>query len=212
MAHPKKAAVLGMLVLVALYFWAPLLGGWLGKREPPDDLAATSGDAGIGRASGSRRPAPGHAESTGATEPKAPGCPWTTLDEWIRGDPRTRPTVDLPESVDPFRASAPEAAVVTDADEEEPEEIVEAAVAPGALDLALSSTVVGAHRRLALIGGRAYEQGQTVSVRQGDRSIEFELVEVFPRRVVLRQGDDEYELAIPEPSRPGRIEWSPSRR
>ena len=38
-ANPKKAAVLALLIPVAGYFWAPLVGGWFGKERKPSELA-----------------------------------------------------------------------------------------------------------------------------------------------------------------------------
>ena len=29
-ANPKKAAILGIMLLVAIYFWTPLVMGWMG--------------------------------------------------------------------------------------------------------------------------------------------------------------------------------------
>src|ERR1700681_3555557 len=32
-ANPKKAGILALLLIVAIWFWAPLLGKWFGKPE-----------------------------------------------------------------------------------------------------------------------------------------------------------------------------------
>jgi len=78
-------------------------------------------------------------------------------------------------------------------------------VTPATLGVELSGTLVGPHRRVALIGGKAYREGQTITVDQNDQPIQFELVEVHPQRIVLNLQGTRFDLAIPERRSSGLI-------
>jgi hypothetical protein len=82
--------------------------------------------------------------------------------------------------------------------EEPKEEPKPAAVAkeptePKSLErLVLKSTIVGVNRRAAFINSRLYHEGKEVRV-DGESYL---LSAVYPRRVILKQGDREFELKI----------------
>ena len=76
-ASPKKAALLGLITVAALYFWAPLVLGWLGKDK----------------ATPSAEPTPAAAAEPSATQPAPPTAvadappslpSWEQVVQWMR--------------------------------------------------------------------------------------------------------------------------------
>lgn len=205
--NPKKAAVLGLLALAALYFWAPKLGGWVAddpKPNKPPVAGATLDPAPV------PTPVPAVGPSPAQPAPTANAVsthPWTRLDEWIRQDPRTTPTDQLLGGRDPFTFKA----ALMHVAEDEPSKIDRPDLTPQDLRLELSSTVVGPRRRMARIAGQAYEEGETIQVNQDDQPVEFQLVEVHPRRIVLQREGALFELVIPQQQGAGRIRLSGTR-
>lgn len=190
--NPQKAAVLGVMLIVALYFWAPLLKKWFGTSET---LAAAAA------------PATGEtvaAMQTVASTPSAEGLvSWREVLAQMRADPRTMPAV-LPLVRDPFAlppveltAEKPEAAEV-----QPPAPMA----TPASLGLALVGTVVGGKHRAARLNGKTVFEGQTVEVAKDGNTYQFTLAEVDARRVVLVRNGERFELSIKEAGRSGRIE------
>ncbi len=211
-ANPKKAGVLGLLGLVALYFWAPLVWGWVVKEKPTNQPASSSVAA--------NAPPPAWAEvakesPTTAEKETTTTPPWDQLVEWIKQDPNTSPAGELGHLRDPFRAVGKEVAKTDPGEEEKnkaapkPQPVVVDAT-PGELGLALSSTVIGSRRRAALINGRTYELGQTIKIDKDGQHIAFVLVEVHPWKAVLERLGKRYDLTIPRPATSGRIELTGS--
>ena len=202
MANPKKAAVLGLLLLAGAYYWGPLLWSWTASGRASGEPAGEKSIA-------STATAPAALAQTSTTEPDAllsdknPSHPWSQLDEWIRQDPATSPAKDLAGWRNPF-AVAPSTQAATDAREQAQPERTQ--VTPESLGIELSGTAVGPLRRVAMIGGTAFREGQTIKIKQNDRPIEFRLVEVHLRRIVLEREGDRFDLAIPERETAGRIE------
>lgn len=212
-AHPKKAAVLGLLVLVALWFWAPLVWGWIAADDPA--AKAPSASASVGNASSAlprgpaavsvpAAPATIAAASSAATKvDKRPNYPWHQLVQWMDNDPRTSPADPALGRRDPFLSGGTE---VAEADLGDGPTEIPSEAAPADLGMVLSSTIVGQRRRVAQINGKPYRQGEIVRLEKDGQQIEFTLAEVHPRRVVLRRKGHEFELSIPAPARSGRIE------
>lgn len=207
-AHPKKAAILGLLCLVAVWKWVPLACGWINEDDPaakapvvvaavnpvPQPLAGlpSVGDKDV---SPNGQTGPGAAPN----KPDDPKHPWHQLVRWMDNDPRTLATNPGLGRRDPFLIAQAEPA---EDDREKPTP----AATPEALGMVLSGTIVGPHRRVAQINGQSYRQGQTVKLAKDGQQIEFTLSAVFSRRVVLRRNGEQFELTIPEPARAGRIE------
>ena len=196
-ANPKKAALLGLLVLLALYYWGPMMWGWVAADEatgslPDATTAAVASLDGVTTPGTSKPPPTPENESTGTR-------PWTQLDEWMAQDPMTTPVEDVTGWHDPFAVAAAEPQVVAPADA--PNEQV--LLSPEAVGIELSGTLVGPRRRVALIGGKAYQEGQTVKIDRDGQSVEFELAEVHSRRIVLRRDGQRFDLLIPDRNTPG---------
>jgi len=199
--NPAKAGVLGLLVVVALWFWGPLVWGWIGPSEsasPPPTAPITRNEAGSGTTAPSATP----------SGPQAPT--WQQLVEWRKHDPLTTAADTLKTRRDPFHAVK---AAVAEAEVKSAEKVVQPVVLrPEDLGLKVSSTIVGATRRVALINGRTYREGQMIRCDKGGQPIDFRLVEVETRHVVLEREGERFALTIPEKKRSDRIELSGSPR
>jgi hypothetical protein len=196
-ANPKKAAVLGLVTLVALYFWVPLVLGWTkndSPAAPPDAVAATSAETAA---------MPG---AMPTSEPNVARPSWQQVAEWMRNDPRTKPAPPLQLARDPFESAKSAAETV------ETEAAVETAAAPAltpeAVGLVLTGTIIGPNSRLAQIGGKPYSVGQMIEASK-DKALgaaAFKLIEVQPRRAVLQLGTQRFELTMPQPGDSEKIE------
>jgi len=201
MGNPKKAAILAVLVLVAVYFWGPLVWGWVAPEE-------ASGEPPNAKAEATAEPATfantalAQSQELPDKEQKACPHPWTQLDEWMREDPMTTPAEEVTGWRDPFAS----ALAVVEVDQHEAVQAAVAPVTPESLGVELSGTLIGPRRRVALIGGKAYRAGQTVTVDHAGRPIHLQLVEVHPRRIVLEWEGNRFDLAIPEQKTTGQIE------
>ena len=217
-ANPKKGALLGLLGVVALWFWAPMVWGWIAPEEPVAEVTPVA----------SATPATTESGPAAATNKTAaePNYDWQKLAQWIDNDPRMSPTElrhggtfskiwrwwPLSDSTsqqrDPFRipqALAARAQSETETEQDdEPEIAVD--VTPESLGLSLSGTLVGRDRAVARIGGRTYRTGNSIALTKNGQQIVFELVEVHPRRVVLQRNGSQFELCIPGPAASGQIE------
>lgn len=189
---------MGLLAAVAVYFWTPLLRGWIQTDEPGTVPGASGPDGGVGQppfagvAAAAERPAVRQEKST---------YRWPQLDEWMNGDPATR-SADLSALRDPFQ---PVRAAVS------AEELAASATAAGShvdpeqLGVKLTGTLFGSGRRVALIDGRAYREGELVELGPKDQPVEFELIRVNRGGIVLGFNDRQFDVAIPERERPGRL-------
>jgi len=200
-ANPKKAAILGVLALVAAYFWGPLVWGWVTLEQASGGApnAETQADTEPATPANTASTQP---EETSEKEQKACLYPWTQLDEWMREDPMTAPHEDLTGWRDPF--ASPSAGA--DAAEGEETQAAVFPVTPESLGVELSGTLIGPRRRVALIGGKAYRAGQTITIDHAGRPIDLELVEVHPRRIMLEWEGNRFDLAIPERKTAAQIE------
>jgi hypothetical protein len=181
-ANPKKAGFLALMLLVAMYAWAPVVMNW----AAPDPLAvappAPSAVALPGR----------QMASTSGHRPLALP-PWQLVAAWIDGDPLMRPGWGGQEHLaygrNPF---APDQSAQRAAGSR-PDDEAPGNASPAELGMVLTSTVIGPLRRTAMINGKAYPQGAEVQAANGTR---FVLSRVEPRRVVLSRGGRHFELAI----------------
>jgi hypothetical protein len=197
-ASPKKAALLGLITVVALYFWAPLVRSWLSK----DKTTAYA------------EPTPAASAGPLAAQPGAPsavadaalGLPsWERVVQWMHDDPRTMTATRIAQTRDPFECPKAE---VSKAKADETSEPHSPMVSPSAAGLVLTATIIGSQRPLAQISGKTYAVGQTIEIAKEKETVRaaFMLTEIHPRRAVLQSGGEKFELMIPEPGRSGKIE------
>lgn len=185
-ASPKKAAVLGLTLLVAGYFWAPLV--WrLAQGEPKPSESATPAGALLPTEQASRM-AP--VESKRHTS-----SPWYRIVEWIDSDPLRKVVLDGAAERNPFQGAK------DDANEgNKPVTVIETPRTPEKLGLTLTSTIIGQERSAASIGGKVYVEGETVQKKVGGGVVNVRLVEVRRRsaRVEIDGAAFELRLASPE--------------
>ena len=207
-ANPKKAALLGLLLVVAVYFWMPLVAGWFTQKNAEPSLAAAQGDKPPVESMPGSAPSSGPTATsalTGAAAQKAvPQPPWQDLVQWMDQDPRTMPAGRLLLERDPFLAPRVERPMPR------PKALsaqVDPELKPQDLAFVLSGTVVGADRHVARINGKSYEQGKTIalSAKDGKQQWTFRLAEVEARRVVLERQGKRYEVKIEPGGRPGPV-------
>jgi hypothetical protein len=214
-ANPKRAALLGGLVAVGIYFWAPLLAGWV---MPKDSGKATA------KASAKKsKPATPDAPSLTAPESTKPkdNTAWTELWAAIREDNRTKPSATLAISTNPFRPfPEPEESDSADAEdgndgnttpgkkgETAKRSAAPVEITPKTLGMKLTGTAIGARRRAAVIDGKTVPEGALVfggvseaTSKDGQASTDakatFRLVRVERDSIVLERNSKEYTLAI----------------
>lgn len=202
-ANPGKAVILGIVAVVALYFWVPLVWGWVGK---------SNANAGVEVV----QLPPTAAISPSPTDPSvAPASPspsiehpsWLQIAQGMENDPRTKTALPLTTTRDPFQS--PQALEEDSKKAADSEELKPRFMTPAEAGLVLTSTVTGAERRIAQINGKTYTEGQTIpAAKDSTRGVSFTLVEIQPRRVVLEADSQRYDLTIPEPGKTSNIEIS----
>jgi hypothetical protein len=194
-ANPTKAAVLGVLVVVAAVFWGPLLFKSDDKPKKPAAAAGTVEVVGT------------PAAAPAAAARKAPAVDWRVLARGLEADPRMRTQATIADDADnPFRAKTAdeenaewyalldELAVVEPADMPKVE-----APKPRAFDeypLTLSSTIVGKRFRSAVINGKARNIGAEIDRFDGNAVV---LAEVEPNRAVVEWNGKRRALKLPKP-------------
>lgn len=118
------------------------------------------------------------------------------------------PATSLEARRDPFGAPATKTVDVQHA--EQVRQAMEATVTPEMVGLSLGSTVIGPRRRIALINGKTFVEGQSIRCRKQGQEIVFVLVEVRPRQVILQREGNRFELSIPQKGLRDKMELSGS--
>lgn len=187
---PKKAVALGLLGLVAAYFWGPILwpAGSEGSDSQPTTIASSpqvASVADINRFNVQTRQATAPAKHS-----------WQTLNQWMAEDPLMSSTPTAWTGRDPFVSPKSKTLAETELASAALKQPRRAEVTPQEAGLELHSTAVGRQRRVALIDGRAYAEGSEITREVGGDTITFKLAEVRPRRIVLVRNNARYELEI----------------
>jgi hypothetical protein len=207
---PKKAAFLGLALLVAAWFWAPLVGKWFKGKEDPAEAAAVA-------AAGTTAPLAEVAQASAAAAASTPQpTSWRRVLEWIEADPRTAPPVHPTIAINPLRSlieqdetDSEEAADDPDASAEAPapaEAEEQPAVTPQQAGLVLSGTLIGTRRRVAMIGGRPYSEGQTIELP----AAAFRVARIGHKHVVLEREGERFELRVARPEGAGAMGLAPA--
>ena len=202
MANPKKAALLGLVTVVALYFWAPLLRGWFTADKA--DAQATTEAAPVTVTAGLQTAAAAPAATEKPATVVQPS--WQQVVEWMHKDPRTMIAPVLVQTRDPFQAPKPDEPDMTAEDNIKAKPPV---IKPTDAGLVLTSTIIGPQRRVVQINGKTYAVGQTVEAAKDKDSIpmKYKLIEIHPRRAILEADGERFELTIPEPSQSDKIQF-----
>jgi hypothetical protein len=204
-ASPRKAAVLGLMVLVALYFWAPMIWGWIRPANTGSSAVASSSDLIL-------EDEPIDPAKSAKKEGRA--FAWEKVRRKVAADPRMTPAVYDVSWADPFRPPQKDAGSQTGVT---PETAAAAAPAidPAALGLKLTSVAISAQRRAAVISGEKYREGDLVP-SNGDRQgsppgIQFRLTKVGFHEVHLEYQGQTYILELSRPRLAPGDEWNRSR-
>jgi hypothetical protein len=191
-ANPGKAIGLGVLLIVAGYFWAPLIKGYIASAptatEPPSSAASAPAT-----------PSPAPTPSTAPPKmPESPVYDWQKYAQLMDEDVKMRTAVELPSDRDPFKAQqVGPAEVSAPITAEEAPKVAEAPpLDPRDAGLVLSSTFVGPRKQVALIGGKPYHIGDRVRAKKDGMKASFKVVDVQPRLIVLERNGKQYELTI----------------
>ena len=197
--NPKKAVILVLLLLVAAYFWAPLIGNGL--------FAGSSGSS-AKTAENPPAQAPPSTGTADAPAPKAePKFRWDQLVAWMEQDRRmtsAKPT-DVPRN--PFHRSQPELTLseqvfgalrwlAVAVQEQEQVTRAEPEMTPEVLGLVLGSTLISPRSRTARIDGTSYSENSTVVAKKDDSVYEFQVCKIEPDGVVLRRHGKDYRLEL----------------
>ncbi len=219
-AHPAKAAVLALLCVVALWFWTPLVWGWIAAKGP----AATAQPAAVQEPGGKALPlGPATRPSTGPPVESNGSDNWHQIVQWMEQDPRMQPVGlpvasrgPVPELVadglpqgelqptrrDPFARPGP---AKSDASEEK--RLVQAKLpaapspaCPRDLGAKVTGVIAGPSGGTAMINGRSYGQGEQILLQKDGVSYAFEITSIWPGGVVLTRDGVRYELNMPLPA------------
>jgi hypothetical protein len=198
---PKKAAILGIVTLVALWFWAPLILP-VGSSETETTAAQPAETA---PASGSN-PSP-------ANETTAKSHKWYKLVEWMEQDSRTTTASLSPNRPSPFAQPKAERKIVEDREVAPAKEEVQD-VSPEQLGMVLNSTIVGPRSKMATINNVVYDLAvnpivmvgtgesddadapRTARPSVGPERITFEITEIRPNYVTLVRNGKSYVLKL----------------
>lgn len=182
---PGKAAVLALLSVVALWFWAPLVMQLFGKEAEPV-VALTP----------SRSPANSTTNTIAVPAVIQTPTSWKELAAAIDRDPRMKPAARLTLTRDPFRPIEPEQPKeVAAATKHEPQP-APLDVPPSEVGLVLSGTIVGPHQSIARLNGKSYRRGDWVSAPESKVPLTYRIVDVSGRSVTLALGEKQYELKM----------------
>ena len=189
-SDPKKAALLGVMGLVAVYFWLPLAWGWI-KPNAPGGMPANA----VPSAQNDTTNTPAALTNQ---EAKTPQYTWRQVSEWTRADAKKRPLAPRRQQRDPFIANEIRG-------EEDNKALAKGPLTPADLGMVLSATIVGS-RPIAHINGKKYQQGDTIKVTVDGKQMAFTLVEVRLRNVVLERNGEQFELNGPKAkSKPSQL-------
>lgn len=203
-ASPRKAAVLGLMVLVALYFWLPMIWGWI--KPAGGNPAAVASASGVILEDEVVDPAK-------AVKKEGRAFAWEKVRRKVAADPRMTPAVFEASWVDPFRL--PPAAAAGNSGTTPPAASGQnLPIDPAVLGLKLTSVAISAQRRAAIISGEKYKEGDLVPT-SGGRSdappgIEFRLTKVGFHEVHLEYQGRTYILELSRPRLAPGDQWNKS--
>jgi len=217
-ANPKKAALLGLMALVALYFWAPLLVKFASRR------GAESAQAEPTSVTPNPTALPINSTLPNSTLPSnstaiAPVTPirrttkfqWEKVRELIRKDEHMASATLDPAWVKPFGAgrAAANAELAQNESQSEPAEdpaakaaAMLASLEPQDLGITLGGIMIGPRGRLATINGEACREGDVLSIAlKNDKStsLDFKILKITRQSVQLATSGKTFTLELGMP-------------
>jgi hypothetical protein len=197
-ANPKKAAILGLMLLVAGYFWGPLLWKWLAPAKAKggkDSQTALILEDDPLEVTPQAKP--------GALRPFR----WEKVRQQIRSDRFMVPASFEKHWPNPF-APLPIATQIQKSAEGEAQAAIAAAktetqITPESAGLTLASVAIGPRRRSATISGNTYREGQTIESAGGEsvpaNRPAFRLVKIEQHGVELEHNGKTWWLEFDKP-------------
>jgi hypothetical protein len=190
-ASPKKAAALGLMLVVALYFWAPMVWGWM---KPGGSKTVAAADSGVILEDDPVDPA---AVASRARHDFA----WEKIRKQLAADPHMTPALFDPGWRDPFRRAANQLpagpGIAASGLTQQPKE---SQLDPAAAGLAVTSVVIGSRRKSATIAGDTYAEGDLITpVDANGQPVEraaFRLAKVGYHGVELERNGTIYTLEL----------------
>jgi hypothetical protein len=215
-ANPKKAAALGLMVLVALYFWGPLAWKFLSASGGP--RKAKSSTASLILTDDPIDPGQQNKGRGGRSKFR-----WEKVRQLIRQDQQmVSATFDVG-WIDPFAKLPGAGGRTTDQTTAEEDPAVTAAAQAAAavadpkdLGVVLGGVMYGQRRRLATINGESYREGDVVSL--GDKqdktlSYKYQVFRIDRDSVQLESGGRIFRLELVQPklAQGDELEHGPTR-
>jgi hypothetical protein len=199
-ANPKKAALLGLMVVVALYFWGPLAWKFLSAAQRKQRSTANMAsliltDDPVDAAQ------PGKGRGTSKFR-------WDKVRQLIRQDARMVSAKFDADWIDPFGKGTDKRDVVVEAPPEDPAIAAAAAAAaalaiePKDLGIVLGGVLIGPRTRVATINGEACREGDKISIiPKGDptSTIEFSVHRIMRQSVQLEMNGRIFTLELTPP-------------
>lgn len=187
--NPAKAAVLGGLLLIAIWFWFPLVQKWMGSGSSTVAKQPAEHELVIPQATQLATP-----EEPAMTKQRPAGKPdWRTIAQQLSDDPWMEKGTLREDSFDPFFPEKQPKTILTSTSVE-PESTPNLDVPPETAGLAVTSVIVGSNLPIARINQQNYRIGDTV--RATDANIRYTLVEVHSWGVVLKGVQQLHHLPI----------------
>lgn len=190
--NPAKAAVLGGLLLVAIWFWYPLIQKWMGSGS--SGVASNSAENDLVIPQTASLPTPEEPVSTQKTL-VAGKSDWQTIAQQISDDPWMEKGSLRNGTFDPFYPEQQSETILTTTNVQA-DETPELDVAPETAGLAVSSVIVGGRVPIARINNQNYRVGDTI--RATEANIRYTLVEVHSWGVLLKGAQRVHQLTIDE--------------
>ncbi|MBM3999714.1 MAG: hypothetical protein FJ297_09285 [Planctomycetes bacterium] len=223
-----KAAVLGLLCLVAVWFWAPLVRKHAFAKAPPTAGDATSaGDSASDSAHDSASDSGANVVTgNGSATPETSSetvLDWKALEVWRKTEPRMTPISIDAGWANPFARIEPDAppttVVETDggATDPAPSDASAEPVTPESAGLTLRGTILSPRGALANINGQLLGVGGALRVGATDvesEGIEFRVVSIESDHVVVDRSGTSFRIDVVPPRRDddGRIVIRPASR
>lgn len=188
--NPAKAAVLGGLLVVAVWFWFPLIQRWLGpsnvaSAKPTDESIVVSPTS----------------SPVATTASPASTTSWKSTVKQIRNDPWMKAGTLRSETFDPFYPEQPLDTQLTSI-ETAPEATLVPDVSPETAGLAVTSVITGGRFSMARINKRNYHVGDEITLQGGQ--VTFTVVAIKNWGVLLQGQRRAYELHLEHsPLNPG---------
>ncbi len=193
-ANPKKAALLGVMALVALYFWAPLMAKFCLPKSGKHGVKTTN--AGLILTDDPVEPAE-KAKSTTAAK-----FHWAKVKDLIEHDPRMTPAAYDEAWSDPFAVAivhTPEAEEMSVSAPEHVPLAEPSPVTPEDAGLVASNILISPRRKTVMINGDTYRENEIVSAALKDNPstvFEFRVIQIDRQRITLEREGKTYVLEL----------------